>query len=158
MTTPELNFRDLAGHLPPAATVAPIDLWPQIASVYQQHRRRRQLRRLGGAGLALVAGLVAVALVPGLRPGDTAAIDWQARAQALELQLNAAPLAAASASIQNDAMSDTETELARTDATLQSLYDHGANKSELVPLWKQRSDLLSTLLVSRRQQLTLTRI
>ena len=36
-------------------------------------------------------------------------------------------------------------------------YDRGANKTELVPLWKQRSELLG-LLLGRQQQLALTRI
>ena len=52
----------------------------------------------------------------------------------------------------------TEAELARVDRALQAAYDHGARKNELLPLWKQRSELLSLLLAVRQQQLALTRI
>jgi hypothetical protein len=54
--------------------------------------------------------------------------------------------------------SDTQEELARVDFALQSAYDRGADKSELAPLWKQRSELLSVLLAARQQKLALTRI
>jgi hypothetical protein len=81
------------------------------------------------------------------------AVDWQARAQALEMQLN-------DALAQRDlpVSVDTEEELERVDLALQAAYDRGANKTELVPLWKQRSELLSLLLAARQQQLALTRI
>jgi len=78
-------------------------------------------------------------------------VDWQARAQALEVQLNAV-------AARNDNNGVVDAELARIDAALQSAYDRGAATNELVPLWKQRSDLLGALLTARQQQVTLTRI
>jgi hypothetical protein len=80
-----------------------------------------------------------------------APVDWQARAQALEIQL-------AAYSVPADSSSTVDTELARIDASLQAAYDRGAPANELVPLWKQRSELLGALLIARQQQVTLTRI
>ena len=103
----------------------------------------------GGAAVLVVAMVIAGVV----KFREPSAVDWQARAQALEMQLNEAlaqrdlPMAG-----------DTEEELERVDLALQSAYDRGANKTELVPLWKQRSELLSLLLAARQQQLALTRI
>ena len=133
--------------LPPSA-----DLWQRIASAHVARKRRRAMRRVAGVGSAavLVVAMVTAGVVTFREPR---AVDWQARAQALEMQLNEAlaqrdlPMAG-----------DTEEELERVDLALQSAYDRGANKTELVPLWKQRSELLSLLLAARQQQLALTRI
>ncbi len=98
--------------------------------------------------------LISVAVFFGLpSPHESPAVDWQARAQALEMQLNEA-----AAQTKTPSTSDTEAELARVDRALQAAYDHGARKNELLPLWKQRGDLLSLLLAVRQQQLALTRI
>ena len=102
-----------------------------------------------------MALLIAVSFFGWQSPRETPAVDWQARAQALEIQLNQVS-AASQASL--PLTSDTEVELARVDRTLQAAYDRGARKNELLPLWKQRSELLSLLLAVRQQQLALTRI
>ena len=96
--------------------------------------------------------LVAVAGFHRMKPDSS--VDWEARAEALEIQLNQAEAMSRGAR----ATADTESELATVDRALQAAYDRGADKSELVPLWKQRSELLSVLLTVRQQQLALTRI
>jgi len=152
MAEQELTLHEIVQRLPHAETAqVGADLWPRIAAAHLQRLRRRRVRRLAGYGLA-AAAVVAVALaVPAWLVKSAPAVDWQARAQALEVQLDA--MAARS---DNNGVVDAE--LARIDAALQSAYDRGAAKNELVPLWKQRSDLLGALLTARQQQVTLTRI
>jgi len=106
---------------------------------------------VAGFGLAAAAVFALALAVPAWLMKAAPAVDWQARAQALEVQLNAV-----AARSDNNGVVDAE--LARIDAALQSAYDRGAATNELVPLWKQRSDLLSALLTARQQQVTLTRI
>lgn len=97
---------------------------------------------------------------PSGTPERNADIDWQARAQALELQLqtlehrrdtSAATLAA------ND-VGPAAVELEDIDHRLQAAYERGSYTNELVPLWKRRSELLDTLITARKQGLKLTRI
>ncbi|HEX4480592.1 MAG TPA: hypothetical protein VH082_07270 [Rudaea sp.] len=148
----ELSFRDLADTAAAPAMLPPsADLWSRIAAAHLARRQRRTMRRVAGAGTAAVV-LVAIAAF-GVHAMREPGVDWQARAQALELQLSEA-IAQRSAPLS----SDTQEELARVDFALQSAYDRGADKSELAPLWKQRSELLSVLLAARQQKLALTRI
>jgi hypothetical protein len=151
----ELNFRAIAGTLPASPSfLAGGDLWPRIAAAHLARRRTRRIRRIAGSSFVLTA-LIAIAVF-GLGPTHEApAVDWQARAQALEMQLNEAT---ASAQTGAPFTSDTDVELARVDRALQAAYDRGAHKNELLPLWKQRSELLSLLLAVRQQQLAMTRI
>jgi hypothetical protein len=151
----ELNFRDIAEVLPASPSfLAGGDLWPRIAAAHLARRRTRRIRRfaVGGTAMAL---LIAVSFLAWQAPREAPAVDWQARAQALEIQLNQAN---AASQTRPPFASDTEVELARVDRTLQAAYDRGAHKNELLPLWKQRSELLSLLLAVRQQQLALTRI
>ena len=155
MSTQELNFHALAQRLSTAPMSEPApDLWSRIERAHLSRRQRRRRLRFAGASLAVVA-VVAVLLAVSRLP-ESASTDWQARAQALEMQLHART--APAADIDNPLSMDTESELARVDGALQTAYDHGATKSELVPLWKQRSELLSALLTARRQSLLVTRI
>lgn len=148
MNEQELNFRDLAARLPASATahMPPADLWPRIAAAHAGRRRKRRWRRLGAGALALVATLAYTAFA--WRHAASPAIDWQARAQALELQLDALPMPAA-----NDPMARlAESELAHLDDSLQAAYDRGAPPHDLGPLWRRRSELLDALLSVRRQR------
>lgn len=149
MNEHELNLRDLAARLHASATthMPPADLWPRIAATHLARHRQRRGRRLAIAGgaLALVAALAFTAST--WRHAATPAIDWQARAQALELQLDALPTPAASEPLARLA----ETELARLDGNLQAAYDRGAPPRDLDPLWQRRSELLDALLSVRRQ-------
>jgi hypothetical protein len=152
MAEQELTLHEIVQRLPHVETAhVGADLWPRIAASHLQRQRRRRVQRLTGLGIAAVAVFALALAVPTWLMKSSPAVDWQARAQALEVQLNA--LAARS---DNNGVVDTE--LARIDAALQSAYDRGAANNELVPLWKQRSDLLGALLTARQQQVTLTRI
>jgi hypothetical protein len=152
MAEQELSLHEIVQRLPHAETAhVGADLWPRIAAAHLQRQRRRRVQRFAGFGLAAAAVLTVALAVPAWLMKSAPAVDWQARAQALEVQLNT--LAARS---DNNGVVDTE--LARIDAALQSAYDRGAATNELVPLWKQRSDLLGAMLTARQQQVTLTRI
>jgi len=152
MVEPELNLRDIAARLPAGpAFMASADLWPRIAAEHLARRGRRRARRAAAATGACVLVAAALAFTWPVR-NSPPGVDWQARAQALEIELNAAravsPVLAA----------DAETEIARVDSALQAAYDRGAQATELAGLWKKRSELLSALLAARQQQLVLTRI
>lgn len=155
MSAEELNFRTIARPLAPAPASEPsADLWARIAQTHLARRSRRRRQRFAGAGLLMLVGMtvfIATAQLP--RVTDT---DWQARAQALEIELHAH--AATAAGADNAVALETETELVRLDSALQAAYDRGAQKNELVPLWKQRSELLTTLLDARRQKVSVTLI
>lgn len=153
MSDPELSFLELAalGAKPelPAAPLA-TDLWPRIAGRY---RRRRRLQRMAGVG-ALTVVLAATGLLLGW-PGahNTAdAVDWRARAQALELQLDALPPTART----RDAtlILATQAEIARLDQTLQAAYDTRAPLSQRTALWQRRADLLARLIAIRENRVT----
>jgi hypothetical protein len=155
MSTQELNFHALAQRLAAAPVSEPApDLWLRIERAHLSRRQSRRRRRFAGASIAVIAGLAV--FITALRLPEPAGTDWQARAQALEMQLHARALSADGGD--SPLALDTESELARVDGALQAAYDHGAAKGELVPLWKQRSELLSALLAARRQSLSVTRI
>lgn len=156
------KFPLLAQHLQAAALAQPeppADLWARIE---QSHARRgAQRARLRYAGGALATGLLCALAVAGMRWHGGAAhgdenVDWQARAQALELQLAALDRAQTAATVAD--AGDVEAELAQVDRRLQTAYDHPVYTNEIVPLWKRRSELLNTLIVARKQGLALTRI
>lgn len=142
----------------------PGDLWARIQAAHATRVRRRRLHRLAAGGILGAALIGAVALgglrSPSISPNHAADIDWQARAQALELQLQelehvrGVPVAAVAA---HDADPATA-ELADVDRRLQTAYEHGRYGKELVPLWKRRSELLDALIVARKEGLTLTSI
>jgi len=117
------------------------------------------------AGSAVCAALLASAALVGLHvPADAlnrgTQIDWQARAQALELQLQALRHERDSSDAMTTATAPDPAaiELESIDHRLQAAYEHGAYANELVPLWKRRSELLDTLIVARKEGLKLTRI
>lgn len=149
----ELSFIDIAENIDASPSLPDGgDLWPRIAAAHIATRRRRRMRRFGGG---IFSVFLVAALAMGLRASrDESPVDWQARAQALELQLDES-MAARSV---HAFTTDVQQELVQVDRALQSAYDHGAGKSELLPLWKQRSELLSVMLAVRQQQLALTRI
>lgn len=140
------------------------DLWTRIEAAHATRTRRRRLHRLvaGGAAGAVLFASVALVGVHSLSkaPNRGAEIDWQARAQALEVQLQALRQGRdASAAIAATNASDPATvELEEVDHRLQAAYEHGAYSNELVPLWKRRSELLDTLITARKEGLKLTRI
>jgi hypothetical protein len=153
MTEPELTLLGIVQRLPGAdAAHLPPDLWPRIAAAHltRQHRRRTQ-RVIAACTATAVA--VAVVFVSAAWFAQAPRVDWQARAQALEIQLGALSVPTNTA---NTVVVDAE--LARLDRALQAAYDRAAPADELVPLWKQRSELLDALIAVRQQHIALTRI
>ena len=137
------------------------DLWQRIAAAHHVRVRRAHVRRgLIGSGVA-AALLAALFVVPGWLAQQPAAsggdIDWQARAQALELQLHALGTAGR-ARADNAGVLETQSEIARIDDALQTAYDSGAEKERLAPLWKRRSELLDMLISVRQQRVQTSRI
>ena len=140
------------------------DLWTRIEAAHTTRVRRRRLHRLVAGTAVSVAVIASVALVglhlPAGSLNRSADIDWQARAQALEVQLQTlqqtgnAPVAMTVA----DTSDPAAIELEDIDHRLQAAYEHGVYTNELVPLWKRRSELLATLITARKEGLKLTRI
>jgi hypothetical protein len=161
MTEDESTFRVVNARLQTAVlrTIQPPgDLWARIESAHAYRSHRRRLQRMLGAGFFMVLLICGTAmgtrwyLSAGSHGGE---VDWQARAQALELQLQALESPRDTTSV---GVGQVESELAQVDRSLQSAYDRGTYTNELIPLWKRRSELLDTLLVARRQRLALTSI
>ena len=162
MSDPELSFHELAQRLRlgelPAGEPSP-DLWQRIADTHAGRVRRTRMRRgIIGSCLAVMA-LVAVLLGPNwLAPSVTEReVDWQARAQALELQLHALQDATGARAYTAGAL-DAQSEIARIDDALQTAYDTGAEKNQRDLLWKRRSELLGTLISVRQRHVEISRI
>lgn len=149
MRPEELNLSDLARRLDDVAAEPPAQLWPRIVQAHAARRRRRFRLRIAAA-MGVVLSVAAGALI---LPRSPAGTDWQARAQALEIELRAFP-----ADSGDSAAREARSGLERVDSALQSAYDRGAHANELGPLWKERSELLSTLLAVRQQSASITRI
>jgi len=163
MSEPELTFHQLAqrlrlDELPLAEPSA--ELWSRIAAAHRQRARRAHGRRIAawcaGCGVVLAALLGGTNGWFGAAP-SSADVDWQARAQALELQLHALNSAPAP---HFDAVigSDTQNELVLVDAALQAAYDEGAAQEHVNALWKRRSELLDMLVNARRHNMEISRI
>jgi hypothetical protein len=162
MSEPELSFHELAQRLRlralPVGEPSP-DLWRRIADTHAGRVRRARLRR-GIIGSSLVAMLlVAILVVPKwLAPSATEReVDWQARAQALELQLRALR-DSTGAHADNAGALETQSEIARVDDALQAAYDTGAERDQLDLLWKRRSELLGALISVRQRHVEISRI
>jgi len=162
MSEPELSFHHLAQRLRlrelPVGEPSP-DLWQRIADTHAGLVRQARVRR-GIIGSSLVAiVLVAIFVVPKwLEPSATQrGVDWQARAQALELQLRA--LRDGTGAHADDAGAlEAQAEIARVDDALQTAYDTGAEKDQLELLWKRRSELLGALISVRQRHVEISRI
>jgi tRNA A37 N6-isopentenylltransferase MiaA len=162
MSDPIMTFHQFArrmrvGELPVLEPSA--DLWQKIAGAQQQRMRRARSRRMVlwcGGSVVLLAALIVGADWFG-RTQSSMDVDWQARAQALELQLRALD-AGASARAGIPTAVDAQNELALVDVALQSAYDEGAEQQRVRALWKRRSELLSALVNARRQNMEISRI
>lgn len=162
MSEPELSFDDLAQRLRlrelPIGEPSP-DLWQRIADTHAGRvRRARRRRGVIGSSLAVLA-LVAVLVAPKwLAPAATERdVDWQARAQALELQLHALR-DSTGARADDDGALAAQLEIARVDDALQAAYDTGAERDQVTLLWKRRSELLGTLINVRQRHVEISRI
>lgn len=131
-------------------------LWSRIQSAHTQRVARRRWQRLGACAVLAVA-VASVALVyPRHAQHEAERIDWQARAQALELQL--AVLQSEHAAVAAVGTDDVTSELDAVDQRLRSAYESGPPIEDVSPLWQRRSELLDTLLAARKQGLALTHI
>jgi hypothetical protein len=163
MSDPIMTFHQFArrmrvGELPVLEPSA--DLWQKIAGAQQQRMRRARSRRMVlwcGGSVVLLAALIVGADDWFGRTQSSMDVDWQARAQALELQLRALD-AGASARAGIPIAVDAQNELALVDVALQSAYDEGAEQQRVRALWKRRSELLSALVNARRQNMEISRI
>ena len=149
MSQPQLSTSALSRRLHvdgmPLAEPAP-DLWSRILERHRREIAHARRRRLLAAALAASAVVAAgTALVWRDRP-DVDSIDWQARAQALELRLHALEPATQTPT------PTAEFQLAQIDGLLQAAYDNGADRGEVIALWKRRSELLDTLVRVRQRQ------
>ena len=165
MSNPDLTFRQLAQRLHleqlPQAEPSP-ELWPRIAGAHRQRLRQARRRRVGawcsGVGVLALAALIgASGDWFGMAQQPSASVDWQARAQALELQLRALN-GAASKHVDAAAGGDAQDELVLVDAALQAAYDEGVAQERVSALWKRRSELLDALLSARRHNMQISRI
>jgi hypothetical protein len=162
MSEPELSFHELTQRLRlrelPVGEPSP-DLWQRIADTHGGRVRRARMRRgIIGSGLAALL-LVAVVVAPKwLEPSAMEReVDWQARAQALELQLGALR-DSTSAHVDNAGALEAQSEIARVDDALQAAYDTGAERDQLELLWKRRSELLGALISVRQRHVDISRI
>lgn len=157
MSEPELTFQSLSRRL--RVDALPVaepseDLWLRIAQRRRdaaRHARRRRFAALGG-GFAALAVLAAGVLLHA--PQNGGEVDWQARAQALELRVRELEHERTAAVVAPEAQS----ELVRLDAKLQRAYDDGADRVELDDLWRRRSELLAALLRAHRENVHISRI
>ena len=162
MSEPELSFHGLAQRLRlrelPLGEPSP-DLWQRIADTHAGRVRRARVRRaIAGASLAAMLLLAVLVAPKWLAPsGSEREVDWQARAQALELQLRALR-DSSGAPADNAGALETQSEIARVDDALQAAYDTGAERDQLELLWKRRSELLSALISVRQRHVEISRI
>lgn len=164
MSESELTFQQLAhrlrlDQLPQAEPSA--ELWPRIAGAHRLRLQQARVRRLGawcgGAGVLLVVGLIGASGGWFGRAQPSGGVDWQARAQALELQLRALN-AVASRPVDAATGGEAQDELVLVDAALQAAYDEGAVQERVTALWKRRSELLDALVSARRHNMQISRI
>jgi hypothetical protein len=155
-TIPSSESPGLAFLRAPPDIEPPDALWSRIETARARNVQRRTFLRIAGAS----AGTLGLALALWIgghtinKPQTAGTIDWQARAQALELRLRLL----GDNGLRGAATEETRAELVRIDLSLQSAYDRGGDEKELSPLWKRRSELLDTLIETREQRLALTRI
>jgi hypothetical protein len=131
-------------------------LWSRISVAHTRRVSRRRWQRLGIGATLAVAIVSAMLIYPRHALHETERVDWQARAQALELQL--AMLQSEHAAVASAGADDVTFELDAVDQRLRSAYEKGPPTEDVSPLWQRRSELLDTLLAARKQGLALTHI
>lgn len=130
----------------------PAHLWDRIEAAQTQRRRRATVR--WGGGIAAVVAIAAVLLVlPAQRPGGQGGGALaQLEQRSHELEQTYAGLS------QPASLFESEAELHAVERALQQAYDRGATADELMPLWQQRNDVLSSLIALAADGAQLTRI
>ena len=150
MAEPELNLRSLRlGALPEFDP--PPQLWERIEQAHGRRLRQRRIVRWGGAMAACLALAAVLALAPlGHAPQPDPLVHVEQRSH--ELEQIYAGLAPPSTPL------ESEMELRAVELALQQAYDRGAAAAELLPLWQQRNELLSSLIALSADGAQLTRI
>ncbi|WP_386068749.1 hypothetical protein ACFJIW_02470 [Tahibacter sp. UC22_41] len=151
MAEPELSLKTLR-----LAALPEFDPPPQLwARIEAEHLRRQRRRRIVQWGAGMAAALAFAALVTLLPSAPTVPVGStplaQLQRQSHELEQRYAGLEAATAA-------DGETELHTVELALQRAYDRGASAEELLPLWQQRNEVLSSLIAVAADGAQLTRI
>lgn len=148
MAEPELSLQSLRLDALPEFE-PPASLWPRIQQAHARRLRRRRLLRWSAAA----AVVVGVALGIGLQrsPTDHTLAQLEADSRALEQAYAQLPHAV-------DIALDGELELRVLERSLQRAYDRGASAEELLPLWRQRVELLGSLIAVSAEGAQLTRI
>ncbi len=147
-------FNDMSA--PTLDAQASTALWTRISVARARRVSRKRWQRLG-IGTTLAVAVVSLVLVyPRHAQHEPERIDWQARAQALELQL--AVLQSEHSAVASVGADDLTSELDTVDQRLRSVYENGPPTEDVSPLWQRRSELLDTLLAARKQGLALTHI
>lgn len=131
----------------------PAQLWARIEA---EHYRRRQRQRLARWGTG-VAAAVALAAVLQLAPqqervssGSSALAALESRSRQLEQEY---------ADLDHSAVAPyDEAELLAIERALQQAYDRGAGVPELMPLWQQRNEVLTSLIALTANGVQVTRI
>ena len=117
------------------------ELWSRIVTARGQQLRAVRRRRAGWIGSAIAAATAVFFILPrggDLGPMQDEVTQWRLRSQALEQQWQD------SARTAGDPRARAELRL--IDIELQAAYDRGAATSEVVPLWKLRSEALHSLI------------
>lgn len=150
MAEPELNLRSLRlGALPEFDP--PPQLWERIEQAHGRRQRQRRVLRWGSALAACLALAAVMALAPqGGAPQPDPLVHVEQRSH--ELEQIYAGLASPSTPL------ESELELHAVELALQQAYDRGAAAAELLPLWQQRNELLSSLIALSADGARLTRI
>lgn len=150
MAEPELNLRSLRlGALPEFDP--PPQLWERIEQAHGRRQRQRRIVRWGSALAACLALAAVLAVVPqGRPPQPDPLVHVEQRSH--ELEQIYAGLAPPSTPLESEA------ELRAVELALQQAYDRGAAAAELLPLWQQRNELLSSLITLSADGARLTRI
>lgn len=152
MAEPELSLKALRVAALPEFD-PPAHLWARIEA---EHLRRRQRRRVlqWGSGIAAALALATVLLVmpqqESASTGSSALALLESRSQ--ELEQRYADLDPSATAVENEA------ELRAVELALQQAYDRGAAVEELMPLWQQRNEVLTSLIALAADGAQLTRI
>ncbi|UXI68417.1 hypothetical protein [Tahibacter amnicola] len=128
----------------------PPDLWTKIqAERTRRIRRRGQWRWGSGIAAALVLGVAGWVGLPA-GPGNDPLVLLEQESHQLEL---------AYAALDHSGLPlESAAELRAVEQALQQAYDRGAGHAELTPLWRQRNEVLSSLIALSAAGAQLTRI
>lgn len=134
----------------------PAQLWARIEA---GHRRRLQRRRVTRWGVGIAAGLAltAVLLLAPQQNGTSSGASALAALAALESRSR--ELEQKYADLDHPTLAPyDEAELRAIERALQQAYDRGAGVGELMPLWQQRNEVLTSLIALTADGVQVTRI